>query len=705
MTNEKKILFIAFHPIFISLLVSILIIFLFVPKPTKYIIHLDDEYYHANCPAFFYDDLDGNGYSDEIRVEDYDSVNGVASLFVHLNPSLYLNEWDFKGAYSFTCPGFIQTGDFDNNGKKEIYIFTVSSDSIFLSIVSDFHSKVANYFKYKRFITTFEPYNGNPQVAILSCKLEDMNRDGYKDLVFAICSGFSFKPRNVYIYDIHRDSLSISPLNGYFISDLQIKDINKDGFKEIIANGYASQNVKDSNKIKVHDQCCWLIVLDHNLHYLFPPRKFPYFGYSSLRTICIANQHGTFDLYSSYYPPESSGKCLSLYHFNNRGKVLRMDSIPGLFFNQAGSLFSNSVKEKVNIGLSTLDGNIFFFDTALNETKKVVTKKNIPFQLETLDVDNDGQKEIISIDQDKSLLTIFRYDFSSPTSIRLPTQDWGYRLLSLKIEPNHPPKLALYNHNKEFLFSYSINQYYYAQWGVYMGIFITIYLFILLIRKIQKIQFERQKKIEKKITELQLKIVRNQMDPHFTMNAVNSVIASINQNEKEQASLHLLHFSDMYRHLVLTADKIKCTLAEEIEFTRNYLIMEQFRYKDKFLFNISIHPGVNLAWEVPKMVIQSPVENAIKHGLLNFQGQGLLQINAQVTDHCLVLDVIDNGIGRKKASEIASKSTGKGMKVMDEFLELYQKITGTKVETEVLDLFDANNNPLGTKVSIKIYIG
>ena len=699
---KKKILFIALHPIFISLLVSILIIFLFVAKATKYTIHQDDEHYHAHCPVFFYDDLDANGYSDEIRVEDYAGANGVAALFVHLNPHLYYNEWDFNGSFSFTTRDFIQTGDFDNNGKKEVYVFTISSDSVFLNIVSDFYSR--SPFLSRRFITTFRPFNGKPNICIVNGGFHDMNNDGYKDFVFAVCSGFSVEPRNVYIYDIHNDNLIVSPVNGYFISNLQVKDLNGDGFKEIIVNGYASQNVIDTTKFKIHDLCCWLIVLDHNLHYLFPPVKFPYYGYSSLSTIWLPGRKKSFDLFSCYYPPDSSGKCLQLFHFNTKGKLLKMDSVKGLNLNQAGNFFASSGIKNAQLGLSTLKGAVYFFDTAFNVIKRLNSKADFIGPFDTLDIDNDGQKEMTSIDQDKSLLTISRSDFSHPASIRLPAQDWGFRVLSLKVEPNHPPELVLYSHNKEYLYSYSINPYYYAQWGIYIGIFITVYLFVLLIRRIQKIQFERQTRTEKKITELQLKIVRNQMDPHFTMNAVNSVIASINQNDKEQASQHLLHFSDMYRHLVLTADKIKCSLSEEIEFTRNYLIMEQFRYKDKFTFDIIVNPDVDLSWEVPKMVIQSPVENAVKHGLLNLPGQGHLQINALVNDNDLVLEVIDDGIGRIKASEIENKSTGKGMKVMGEFLDLFQKTTGTKVETEIHDLLGLDGNPSGTKVIVRIKI-
>jgi hypothetical protein len=63
------------------------------------------------------------------------------------------------------------------------------------------------------------------------------------------------------------------------------------------------------------------------------------------------------------------------------------------------------------------------------------------------------------------------------------------------------------------------------------------------------------------------------MDPHFTMNAINAVIDAINREEKEQVRDNLLHFSKMYRSLVLSADKFKRTLREEIDFTENYLAL------------------------------------------------------------------------------------------------------------------------------------
>jgi two-component system sensor histidine kinase YesM len=71
----------------------------------------------------------------------------------------------------------------------------------------------------------------------------------------------------------------------------------------------------------------------------------------------------------------------------------------------------------------------------------------------------------------------------------------------------------------------------------------------------------------------------------------------------------------MFRSLVLSGDKIQRSLAEELEFSRNYLELEKFRFRDRFDYRIEIDEQVNLNMLVPKMIIQSPVENAVKHGL------------------------------------------------------------------------------------------
>lgn len=273
---------------------------------------------------------------------------------------------------------------------------------------------------------------------------------------------------------------------------------------------------------------------------------------------------------------------------------------------------------------------------------------------------------------------------------------------SRKTIKNKPPLICINSEIYFHLLSYQKNPFWPLRWAIWLCIWSGVFLFTLMIRKVQRVQLEKQFATEKKITELQLKIVRNQMDPHFTMNAINAVVDAINREEKEQARDNLLHFSKMYRSLVLSADKIKRTLKEEIDFTESYLALEQFRFGGRFSYQITINEDVDQSWEVPKMVIQSPVENAVKHGLLNREAGGMIEIHARKEAHRLILEITDNGIGREAASANGKTSTGKGLEIMGQFFELYHRITGIMVQSTVSDLKDEAENPTGTQVIVVI---
>jgi LytS/YehU family sensor histidine kinase len=243
---------------------------------------------------------------------------------------------------------------------------------------------------------------------------------------------------------------------------------------------------------------------------------------------------------------------------------------------------------------------------------------------------------------------------------------------------------------------------YYWRFAIFGAIYLGLFLFAIIIRKIQGTQLNRRYLAEKKITELQVKIIRNQLDPHFAMNAINSAVAAIQQNNTGKAEPHLYSFSRLYRHLLLTADRITCLLAEELEFTENYVNMEQNRFPDLFSFEKSIDSRVDTNIEIPKMAIQSHVENAIKHGLRRRSSGGILRLNVSVDGSVLNILISDNGIGRAEAAKLGSDSTGKGNHVMEEYFALFQKITGQKVYSDTEDLFDETGRPAGTCVKIFI---
>ena len=184
-------------------------------------------------------------------------------------------------------------------------------------------------------------------------------------------------------------------------------------------------------------------------------------------------------------------------------------------------------------------------------------------------------------------------------------------------------------------------------------------------RKAQHRQFQRRLDTEKKITELQLSLVKNQLDPHFTMNAINAIIHSVNQNETEKANENLHRFSRLFRSLLLSADNPLRSLREELDFCSDYLELEKARFGDVFSFFIRVADGVDLGQLIPKMIIQTHAENAVKHGLSRKDSGGMLDIEIKPLPEGLEISISDNGVGRKQAAENKTVSTGKGLAIMN----------------------------------------
>ncbi|HNX86969.1 MAG TPA: histidine kinase [Bacteroidales bacterium] len=211
---------------------------------------------------------------------------------------------------------------------------------------------------------------------------------------------------------------------------------------------------------------------------------------------------------------------------------------------------------------------------------------------------------------------------------------------------------------------------------------------------------------EKKIAELQLLAIRNQIDPHFTFNAINSIASVIMKDEKEKAYSFFVKLSNLIRQVLTSGDKVTRTLAEEINFVQNYLEIEKLRFRDSFRYQINLVQPVNLSQEVPKMVIHTYAENALKHGLLNkTDGPGELLITIRENGNRLHLEIEDNGIGREKAKELGEKSTGKGMMILNFYYDFFDRYNDQKIIHEVTDLMDEQSKPAGTRVTVIIPAG
>ena len=237
--------------------------------------------------------------------------------------------------------------------------------------------------------------------------------------------------------------------------------------------------------------------------------------------------------------------------------------------------------------------------------------------------------------------------------------------------------------------------------------FILLISFIILISlffTIKRIIHNQKKKAvaEKEKMELQLKTIKNQMDPHFAFNAINMIGSMVYKNDPDTVYDYFSRFARLIRSTLQDSEKISRHLKDELDFVKNYVEIQKTRFKGKFDFSLTVSENTDLETEVPKMVIQTYAENAIKHGLMHKDREGLLQININQTNNQLIITVEDNGIGRAKAATISRGSTGKGMIIINQIFTLYNKLFNYKIDQQIIDLKDNNGNPNGTKVVLTI---
>jgi two-component sensor histidine kinase len=696
--NNHKILHLLANPFLLALLVSILIILLFLNDFPKYRALINEISKSSNPGLVLFDDIDGNGYGDKIIT----GPNHKDFVFITLAlyPEMVHEQWNFRGNYNFVIENYLITGDYDNSNTKEIYVFTLSNDSVFLNGI-DYFAENQVLFSNK-FISKTGLRHGSPHIGIVKAEMDDLNEDGKKELIFGLNSGFGIYPRQVYAYDIANDTLLVSPKSGLHLISILQADLTGDGKNEIIPWGYASDNINNTS-YPYHDASSWLMALNRQLNFIFHPAEFPgIFGY--MIPFVMPNKTGKNDFCAFINPPSSGHLKNRLCMFDLNGKIIKEEIIPAKHNADLQKLIKLKHREKDYIGIFNKDGNLMLYDTAF----QLIKKHKLPYNLFNsdafqFDLDGDTDKEFIFSLYNDDQIVITRSDISHPAKLGLSLAHPNNALLSLKLNGNNPPELAIDSGEMLSLISYGINPLYYWRWAIYAGIYLSILLFTLFVRKVQRVQLQKKYDTEKKITELQLKIVRNQLDPHFAFNAINSAIDAINNNKGDEAGQHLQHFSQMYRSLVLSSDKIKQTLKEELEFTENYLRMEQFRFNKKFQYSIAIDPAIDTAMEVPKMIVQSYTENAVKHGLLcKKDGGGILEIIAEQIDHTLILTIKDNGRGRKEAAQAGSNSTGKGLEMMNNLYDLYYKITNRKITAEISDPYDSEGNPSGTSVKVTI---
>jgi len=209
---------------------------------------------------------------------------------------------------------------------------------------------------------------------------------------------------------------------------------------------------------------------------------------------------------------------------------------------------------------------------------------------------------------------------------------------------------------------------------------------------------------ERLIAELKFEIFRNQLASHFLFNTLNAIGSSIYQNDKEKSYDFLQRFSTHIRLVLVNADRMYRKLNEEIEFVRNYLDFEQFRFENKFDYRIELEEGIDVNMPVPKMIIQTFAENAVNHGLVPRTGKGLLSIHLRAEkEYCEIL-IEDNGIDQAEMKNSDLGISGKGIEIMKDTIDFYNTLNENKIQIETVNLREISEESRGTRVIIKLPI-
>jgi tetratricopeptide (TPR) repeat protein len=205
---------------------------------------------------------------------------------------------------------------------------------------------------------------------------------------------------------------------------------------------------------------------------------------------------------------------------------------------------------------------------------------------------------------------------------------------------------------------------------------------------------------------LALKSLRSQMNPHFIFNALNSVNSFIATNDERTANKYLSDFSLLMRAVLENSEEDFIPLEKEIELLQLYTKLEHFRFKDKFDYKIVVDDNVKIdEFQIPPMLLQPYIENAVWHGLRYKKTKGRLNISiSQTKKDELQIVIADDGIGREKSKALKTqhqqKQNSKGMSNIKKRVAILNEMYKDKVDVQVGNFQDKEDT--GTKVVVTL---
>ena len=244
-------------------------------------------------------------------------------------------------------------------------------------------------------------------------------------------------------------------------------------------------------------------------------------------------------------------------------------------------------------------------------------------------------------------------------------------------------------------------------WKQWWMLLIAAALLSLLVWRVASLAEKRQSRKrmaalerEKRQKELQLQAVRLKSIPHFHSNVLSSIEYFVMNKSADDASHYLKLYSDFTNQTLSDIDRPSRSVSEEVDYIRSYLELERLRYGDRLNYSIEVAPDVDQNLQIPTMLLHTYSQNAVKHGIASKAGEGNVEVRIKRESRSgadgVLVSVKDDGVGRAEAARSGGYSTGQGLKILQQQIELYNQANKHHIVQQVTDLTDADGRSAGT---------